>query len=429
VLPRYAKVLGWICVGIMNVFFVYFSILRAYERGAVWQRMFAFACLVQFLVEVIIYETTECAMVHFLIPDLVRTEVQTAGVALRNIVNQVCTSRSLGLSSSSTASSSSNVLLDAPRYLFVSTNVAEKYPDMLESVLIRSYHSCWPGSYSAKWKFDHFSGASLLLSGGRGGAGGGLIGGLFRGFSVTVILISLLKEFGASSPVLQRLLLHSVQPLLVTAIFFVGSVFLLRPLYWLTLVPVLVYAVHSYRQYRWQLSQDNAEAGEADIHPIEDKMPNEDEDKEKLNLSDSVLALSLPASRLAGPAPPLEPIISSSSDEGDHGDRFHELNLHLGNFDDSSSDSFLGEWDIPPLSSDDDDDLDSLRESSGRRRLSSGSGFSNSHFSAHRHRDSNLYSSCDLNTGHDEDSCIIPGSSSEEIRSGDIISSTGSDAH
>jgi hypothetical protein len=421
VLPRYAKVLGWICVGIINVFFVYFSILRAYERGYVWQRMFAFACLVQFLVEVLFYETTECAMVHFLIPDLVRTEVQTAGVALRNIVIQVCTSQSLGLSSSS----SSNVLLDAPRYLFVSTNVAEKYPDMLESVLIRSYHSCWPGSYSAKWKFDHFSGASLLLSGGRGAGGGGLFGGFFRGFSVTMILISLLKEFGASSPVLQRLLLHSVQPLLVAAIFFVGSVFLLRPLYWLTLVPVLVYAVHSYRQYRWQLSQDNAGTEEADIYPIEDKTPNVKEEKEKLNLSDSMLASSIhPAPLPPCSAPALEPIISSSEDEASNDDRFHELNLRLGFFDDSSSDSSLGEWAIPPLSS--DDDSDSLPES-GRPRLSSGSSFSNSHFSTHRSRASSLYSSCDLNTGHDEDRRIISGSSSEEVRCGDIISSTGSD--
>jgi hypothetical protein len=420
VLPRYAKVLGWICVGIMNVFFVYFSILRAYERGYVWQQMFAFACLVQFLVEVIFYETTECAMVHFLIPDLVRTEVQTAGVALRNIVNQVCTSQSLGLSA--TSSSSSNVL-DAPRYLFVSTNVAEKYPDMLESVLIRSYHSCWPGCYSSKWKFDHFSGASLLLSSGRGG-GGGLSGGFLRGFSVTVILISLLKEFGASAPVIQRLLLHSIQPLCVAAIFFVGSVFLLRPLYWLTLVPVLVYAVYSYRHYRWQVSQDEAGdgEGEGDIYPIEDKKTQINVCERAASTYDDFL-LTPPSSLipLSSPATVSVPVIPSLSEDSDC--NFSQLNLHLGYFDDSSSDSFLGEWDIPALSS---EDSGSLHESETRRRLSSGSGLSNSHFSSNRRRASSLYSSCDPNPSLDEDEDIIAGDScsSEEVRDVDVISSS-----
>ena len=357
------------------MFFVYFSILRAYERGYAWQRMFAFACLIQFLVEVTFYETTECAMVHFLIPDLVRTEVQTAGVALRNIVNQVCTSQSLSLSSSS---SSSNVLLDAPRYLFVSTNVAEKYPDMLESVLIRSYHSCWPGPYSAKWKFDHFSGAGVLVSSGRGG--GGLLDGFTRGFSVSVILISLLKEFGASSPVIQRLLLHSVQPLLVAAIFYVGSVFLLQPLYWLLLIPLLAYLVHSYRQYRWQVSQDNAGSDVVDIHPIEDTKP------EVSAVSDPI-AMSLPV-------PAAAPITPSEL----------ELDAHLGSFDDSSSDSFLHQWDIPRLSSD-----DSLPEFDSSLSHHTGS---------HRRRASSLYSVDASDYGEN-----ILAVSSEDVRNGDSISS------
>jgi hypothetical protein len=410
VLPRYAKVLGWICVGIMNVFFVYFSILRAYERGYVWQQMFAFACLVQFLVEVIFYETTECAMVHFLIPDLVRTEVQTAGVALRNIVNQVCTSQSLGLST--TSSSSSNVL-DAPRYLFVSTNVAEKYPDMLESVLIRSYHSCWPGCYSSKWKFDHFSGASLLLSSGRGG-GGGLSGGFLRGFSVTVILISLLKEFGASAPVIQRLLLHSIQPLCVAAIFFVGSIFLLRPLYWLTLVPVLVYAVYSYRHYRWQVSQDEAGdgEGEGDIHPIEDKKTqiNVDVKSPSPAVADSVLVPDSfdchgeDSEEYASDGFGSSNSLSDHSDSDDcisslhpplpqpFSDTDHDhLNIQFGSFEDASSDS--SEW---VISAEDEDQS----PSQSRHRLSSDSFFggnrpfaysfddtSDSNIDRHSHRD------------------------------------------
>jgi hypothetical protein len=268
----------------MNIFFVYFSILRAFERGYAWQRMFALACMVQFLVEVIVYETTECAMVHFLIPDLVRAEVQGAGVALRSIVSQLCTSQSFGLAS---VSSSSNVKLDAPNYLFVSINVAKRYPDMLESVLIRSYHTCWPGPYATKWRFDQFSDSKWLFSDG----GGRMASDFFRTVSVTAILISLLKEFGASAPVLQRLILHSIQPLFVAAIFFIGSIFLIQPLYWLLLIPVIVYGVYSYRKYQWQVSQDG-DGG--DIHPMKESHQTQATKSQQSQLAD-VPNLNLPA--------------------------------------------------------------------------------------------------------------------------------------
>ena len=355
------------------MFFVYFSILRAYERGNVWQRMFAFACLVQFLVEVIFYETTECVMVHFLIPDLVRTEVQTAGIALRNIVKQVCTSQSLSLSSSS-----SNVLLDAPRYLFVSTNVAEKYPDMLESVLIRSYHSYWPGPYSEKWKLDHSSRLSLPIG------GSGMLNGVTRGFSVTVVLISLLKEFGASSPGIQRLLLHSVQPLVVAAIFYAGSALLLQPLYFLTLIPVSAYLVYSFRLHLWQLSQDNASC---DVHPIEDR--------------------KFPVEGVSGYSSIPAPLPINSSPES-------LPELPLGYFDDSSSDSSLGDGHSCRYPDDSCSHSGSLRHPKS------------SDSSSYHRQASGPDSSCDTESSNDGDN-IISWSSSEDVRSGVIFSSDTSE--
>jgi hypothetical protein len=69
------------------------------------------ACLLQFLLEVLFYATTECLVMSFIIPDLVRNEVQGAGDILRNLVDQVC--------SGSLVSNGSH--FDASTYLFVST--------------------------------------------------------------------------------------------------------------------------------------------------------------------------------------------------------------------------------------------------------------------------------------------------------------------
>ena len=101
------------------------------------------SCLLQFLVEVFFYETSEALFLHFVVPDLVRVEVQSATFSLLKAIDQMC------------QHDSPNVLLNAPEYFFVSTNVAKRFPHLLESVLIRSYRTYWPGELGKKWKFDH----------------------------------------------------------------------------------------------------------------------------------------------------------------------------------------------------------------------------------------------------------------------------------
>lgn len=81
--------------------------------------------------------------------------------------------------------------------------------------------------------------------------------GFYRSFSITALLMTFLKELGAISPVLQRLILHTIQPLLVAAIFYVGSLFVHHPLYWLILIPFLMYFLYSYYEFYQQNIQDS----------------------------------------------------------------------------------------------------------------------------------------------------------------------------
>ena len=37
------------------------------------------------------------------------------------------------------------IFLDAPKYLFVSTNVAKEFPHLLESIIVRTYEAHLPG--------------------------------------------------------------------------------------------------------------------------------------------------------------------------------------------------------------------------------------------------------------------------------------------
>jgi hypothetical protein len=116
VVTRLFKTLAWVFVILLNCCFIFFTMLRGLQRGDTWQRLYAIACLLQLVVEVIFYETTECIVMNFLIPDLVRKEVQSVGFSLRQTIQKI--------SSSSLTSSKLCGVLDAPSYLFVSTSVA-----------------------------------------------------------------------------------------------------------------------------------------------------------------------------------------------------------------------------------------------------------------------------------------------------------------
>jgi hypothetical protein len=244
VLPRYVKGIAWVVVVLLNLFFIYFSLLRALERGFGWQRLYAIACVLQLVVEIVVYETSEAVLLHFLIPNLARVEVQTAMVALRTAITQICRKQQ-----------QPEVALNAPQYFFVSTNVAQHFPQLLESVLIQSYRSCWPGELGRKWKFDH--GISL------GGSGSRQSVAAMRSFTLSAIMTAILQNLGATAPALQKLCLHSIQPLLVSGLFFLGKLVVHHPLYFLAFLPVVVYLCYLYTTL-----EPAEESVEGQIHPL-----------------------------------------------------------------------------------------------------------------------------------------------------------------
>jgi hypothetical protein len=75
--------------------------------------MFLLACIFQFLSDILLFETTECVIMSFLIPNLIQKEVQSAGFILHQAFQQII--------SSSLSSEPVEPMLDAPSYLFVST--------------------------------------------------------------------------------------------------------------------------------------------------------------------------------------------------------------------------------------------------------------------------------------------------------------------
>jgi hypothetical protein len=200
-----AKLAAWIAVAALNLFFVYFTMLRGMQRGKQWQYGFATACVIQFLVEVLLYETTECMCVNFIIPSAASTEIHSVQYALKRTVDNLC----------STSMRDHRYFLDAPNYLFVSVAVAKKFPDLLESIIVRSYHHYLPGELAKKWQFKSTARATSNRN--------------LRNFSVFAVVTSFFQLLGSTPGHVQRMVIHSVQPLLFSALLIVGIFFYKHP--------------------------------------------------------------------------------------------------------------------------------------------------------------------------------------------------------
>lgn len=252
VISRGAKALAWVAVILMNVFFVYFSLLRGLERGIEWQRLFLVAALIQIVIELCFYETTECAMVHYYIPNLARKEVQTVGFLLHQAIQSICTD----------SVASSPLVLDAPRYLFVSTNLANRFPDLFESVVIKSYHTYSPGELAKKWKVSHASTFIPFLASSS-------IASRVRRATFSSFFFSLMQRIGAMPPTFQRLAIQTIQPMIVAAFFMVLVYIISNPEY-LSIVGFLL-LVKSYMMYR-EYKEGTLESALAIVHPMASSM-------------------------------------------------------------------------------------------------------------------------------------------------------------
>ncbi len=193
---------------IINLIFVYFTMLRGFQRGLSWQKGFIFACFIQFLIEVLLYETMDCVWVHFVIPNSVIRDVLSTRESL------ICTIDNLV----SNTQKDKIYFLDATRYFFVSTNLSHYYPDMIESMIIQSYHSYLPGVLSRKWLIgiNNTSTASERF---------------FRIFSITSLTTAMIQYVGSSPEVLQRVFIHSMQPLLLAGLLIMWLKIYHNPLY------------------------------------------------------------------------------------------------------------------------------------------------------------------------------------------------------
>jgi hypothetical protein len=237
VVSRRSQMLAWCGFIFLNLFFVYFTVLKSYEKGVGWQRAFVAGCVIQILVEVFFNETIECLWVNFLVPRLVSEEVHKVATILHTAISQLCVSDA----NADPSQQNHHHVLDAPSYLFVSTSVARKFPSMLESMVVRAYQSHMPGMLANKW---HFGPVSRIDR----SRGDGFLGFL-RTISLTATILTGLQVAAASPFIFQRVIIRIAQPWLLTGIVVAAAYLVNEPIV-LSVFCVVVAAVLAVLIYR-----------------------------------------------------------------------------------------------------------------------------------------------------------------------------------
>jgi hypothetical protein len=152
---KWEKIAAIACIMGLNIFFIYYSLLKAFVKGQAWQQTYLIACLVQMAVEMLLNETVECVWLNYSVPLLVASEVKRATFILKNVASKLTSSMD---NLSYTGAKLQNKIvpyrryfLNAPSYLFSSYKVAMENTYLLESLVVLGFKSHFPGELCNTW--------------------------------------------------------------------------------------------------------------------------------------------------------------------------------------------------------------------------------------------------------------------------------------
>ena len=255
------KAFAWITVLCLNGFFMYYVLLKAFEKGYEWQIQYLACFLLQFAVEVLIFETSECVWLNYSVPSFVRAEVAVAVEKLRTHVTNV--TQMTG--ERRDKPKDKHFLVDVPAHLFVSVKVAQHHMQLLESQIVSCYSQFMPGELSRTWEhyksyLDERAAQVVPVHSSRFS---GLFRALLRGLSLAMTI------FVTIPFVYQRVSLRFVQPVLFAGIsvvwfFAVGSPIGIGIMCGLV---ALLGLLISWRWYRGHRAQQELVSVVPDTHP------------------------------------------------------------------------------------------------------------------------------------------------------------------
>jgi hypothetical protein len=172
-------------------------------RERQWQLSYVVACVFQLIIEVFVFESVECVWIHYSIPSLVAEEVEATLVRIHDTIDEAFSDEV-----------QVEPLVDFPSYFFVSTNLAEIFPQSFESTVVSTYLSSYPspGGYVHQFPKAKRVDNPLNLRENR-------TWGLLKRIGVASFLTAVFQQIGTFHIRAQKLFIHVLQPIFLAFIF------------------------------------------------------------------------------------------------------------------------------------------------------------------------------------------------------------------
>lgn len=150
------KAFAWLCIILIGITSVTLSVQFSMKKSYYWQITLIVNYTCALAGEVFIYESWNSFFRHCFLPyAMFSHEIMPAIQTLYRVT--------AGLLSKDRKFVPQVNVLDSPQYLFVSTAVAKEFPHLIESAIVNSYHSIFPGNSGSEWanlappsKFDSY---------------------------------------------------------------------------------------------------------------------------------------------------------------------------------------------------------------------------------------------------------------------------------
>ena len=235
VVTKTAKRLAWACVIFINIYFVYFSVLRGITRSRSWQMDYLFACICQFLVEVFFNETLECVWIQYVIPKMVSDDIATTISTVKHSLTLAFRDMKV------------QPILDSPKYFFVSRRVAEKYPMLFESAIVMSFQSYFPPAEAddviTNKKLKNLNAGEVLVVKERKSSS---LMTWLRRFSFYAFFLSALQRLGTIPLRSQEVIIHTLQPILLSFLIILYLYLLQYPIVGFVILAFICYELIHY---------------------------------------------------------------------------------------------------------------------------------------------------------------------------------------
>jgi hypothetical protein len=211
VVTKTSKRIAWLTVIAINIYFVYFSVLRGITRSASWQMDYVLVCIAELLVEVILYETVECLWIHFMLPSLVSEDVTTTMKTVKQSID-------LAFENAEAVAP-----LNTPKFFFPSHQLAALYPKLFESSIVLAFHSYFPPPELDVKLYEEQQNKEVVWKDyvpvtGSVSKKRFIIATVLKWLNISVVVLSVFQHLGTTPIRIQKVVVHTLQPIVLSFI-------------------------------------------------------------------------------------------------------------------------------------------------------------------------------------------------------------------